>query len=152
MEGSELEAVLQVWPHQRWIERKYHLPWPADSIPPASAQDIISLLPYMGKGLAFVQLGVLQGLQVLSSWLAPSLYWCLGLLLSRYGALDFSFLNIVLFLSAYFFSLSRSLWMAPQPSGMSVTPPSLMSPANFLRVHSAPPFRCYMTLFCLQLL
>lgn len=36
-------------------------------------------------------------------------------------------------------SLSRSLWMAAQPSDVSTAPPSLLSAAKFLRVHCAPP-------------
>ena len=39
-------------------------------------------------------------------------------------------------LSAQLSSLSRSRWMAAQPAGVSTTPPSLVSSANLLRVHS----------------
>ena len=79
--------------------------------------------------------------KLLSSWVVPSLYWCLGLFLSSCKALHFSLLNCVSFLLARFSSLSWSLWMASWPSGISSTLPSLVSPANLLRVHSAPSSR-----------
>jgi len=43
-------------------------------------------------------------------------------------------LNLIRFLSAQLSSLSRSRWMAAQPSGVSTTPPSFVSSANLLRV------------------
>jgi len=45
-------------------------------------------------------------------------------------------LNLIRFLSAQLSSLPRSRWMAAQPAGVSTTPPSFVSPANLLRVHS----------------
>lgn len=40
--------------------------------------------------------------------------------------------------------LSRSLWMAAQPSGVSTALPSLVSATKFLRVPSAPPSGSFM--------
>ena len=48
-----------------------------------------------------------------SRW-APSLYWCMGLFLSRYRTLHLSMLNFIRFLSTQLSSLSRSHWMAAQ--------------------------------------
>ena len=42
----------------------------------------------------------------LSTWVTPSLYWCMGLFLPRCSTLTFSLLNFTRFLSAYFSSLS----------------------------------------------
>ncbi|KAK4810657.1 hypothetical protein QYF61_007394 [Mycteria americana] len=43
--------------------------------------------------------------------------------------------NLMRFIQAHFSSLSRSLWMTSRTSGMSTAPLSLVSSANFLRVH-----------------
>ncbi|KAK4828728.1 hypothetical protein QYF61_000719 [Mycteria americana] len=43
-----------------------------------------------------------------------------------------------------FSSISRPLWMAAQPSGISATPPSFVSSVNLLKVHSAPTSRSLM--------
>jgi len=45
------------------------------------------------------------------------------------------------FLPAHFSTLLRSLWMAAQPAGASVTLASFESSAHFLRVYSAPSSR-----------
>jgi len=58
------------------------------------------------------------------------------LFLPRGRTLPLPLLNLIRFLSAQFSSLSRSRWMAAQPAGVSTTPPSLVSSANWLRVHS----------------
>jgi len=50
--------------------------------------------------------------ELLLNWSAPSMYWCVGLLLPRCRTLHFPLLKCMKFLSAYFFSLPRSLWMA----------------------------------------
>lgn len=52
---------------------------------------------------------------LLSSRPAPSLYWCLGLLLPTYSTLHFPLLNIIKFLSAQLSNQSRSCWLAVQP-------------------------------------
>lgn len=54
---------------------------------------------------------------------------------------DFSLLDFMRFLTVYFLSLLRFIWMAARPSGVSATPSSLVSGANTLRVHSAPASR-----------
>lgn len=48
------------------------------------------------------------------------------------------------FLTTQLSSLSRSLWMAAQPSGISAPPPSFVSSPIFLRVHSIPSSRSLM--------
>jgi len=68
--------------------------------------------------------------------LSPSLSWCLGLFLPRGRTLPLPLVNLIRFLSAQLSSLSRSRWMAAQPAGVSTTPPSLVSSANWLRVTS----------------
>lgn len=60
--------------------------------------------------------------ELLSSWVAPSLSWCLGLLLSWCRTLHFHLWNIMRFLSAHFSSLSLSLWMAGQLTCTSASP------------------------------
>jgi len=47
-------------------------------------------------------------------------------------------LNVIPFTSAQRSNLSRSLWGASLPSGRSTLPPSLVSSANLLKVHSIP--------------
>ena len=74
--------------------------------------------------------------ELLSSRSTPSLYWCMGLFLPRCRTLYLPLLNFIRFLCAQLSSLSRSRWMAAQPSGVSTTPPSFVSSANLLRVHS----------------
>jgi len=67
---------------------------------------------------------------------ARSLYWCIGLFLMRCRTLHLPLLSLIRFLSAQHPSLSRSRWIAAQPSHVSTTPPSSVSSANLLRVHS----------------
>jgi len=57
--------------------------------------------------------------------------------------LHFPLLNMR-FQSAHVYSLSRCLWMAAQPSGISATPPCCVSSANFLWIHSDPSSRSLM--------
>jgi len=64
---------------------------------------------------------------LLSSWAAPSIYWCMGLSLPRCRTLHFPLLNCMRFLSAHFSSLLRSLWLAAKLSGVSATPHSFIS-------------------------
>ncbi|KAK4825450.1 hypothetical protein QYF61_027605 [Mycteria americana] len=65
---------------------------------------------------------------------------CIGACTSSLGAglLHFPLLNFMRFLSAHFSSLSRSLWMAVRPSGVSDTPPSFVSSANLLEGTLSP--------------
>ena len=57
--------------------------------------------------------------ELLSSRSAPSLYWCMGLFLPRCRTLHLLLLNFIRFVSAQLSGLSRSRWMAAQPSGVS---------------------------------
>ena len=78
---------------------------------------------------------------LLSSRSFLSLYWCMELFLCRCSTLNLTLLNSMRFLSAQLSHLSRTCWMAAQPSGVSTTPPSLVSSVNLLRVHSVCSFR-----------
>ena len=80
----------------------------------------------------------------LSSWSAPSLYWCLVLFLYRCRTLHFPLLNFMRFPSVHLSSLSRFLRMAAWPSGISGTPHSFVSSADLLKVHSVPSSRSSM--------
>lgn len=57
-----------------------------------------------------------------------------GLFLPRGRTLHAPWLSLRRFLMAHSSSLSRSLWMDTRPSGFSATPPSLLLPAQLLRV------------------
>ncbi|XP_068788224.1 uncharacterized protein [Struthio camelus] len=83
-------------------------------------------------------------MELLSSRSTPSLYWCMGLFLPRCRTLHLPLLNFRRVLSAQLSSLSRSLGMAAQSSGVSAPPPSSVSAANLLRVHSVPSSRSLM--------
>ncbi|XP_066851872.1 lethal(3)malignant brain tumor-like protein 2 isoform X4 [Anser cygnoides] len=72
---------------------------------------------------------------LLSTRSASGVCWCLGLFLPRGRTLHFPVLNFTGFSSAHFSSLSRSLWMAAQPPGVSAAPPSFVSSGNLLRAH-----------------
>ena len=82
--------------------------------------------------------------EMLSSRSTPSLYWCMGLFLPTCRTLHLPLLNLIRFQSAELSSLSRSRWTTAQPSGVSTTPPSLVSSANLLRVHSSSSSRSLM--------
>jgi len=57
--------------------------------------------------------------ELLSNRSTPSLYRCMGLFVPRCRTLHLPLLNFIRFLSAQLSSLSRSRWMAAQPSGIS---------------------------------
>lgn len=59
--------------------------------------------------------------KTISNCVAPKMSWCLWLFLPMCKALHFPPLNFMRFLSAYFSSLRKSLWMAAQPSGVLPT-------------------------------
>ena len=120
---------------------KENLLWPAGHTLLDAPQDATGLLGSQGTLLAHGQPVVHQDTQVPLRRAAlqqgrPSLYWCLGLFLPRGRTLHLPLLNLIRFLSAHLSSLSRSRWMAAQPASVSTTPPSLVSSANWLRVHS----------------
>lgn len=74
---------------------------------------------------------------LLSSSMAPSVYWCMGLF-PRCRTLHF-LLNVPKFLSAHLSSLPRPLWVAASPVVYLPPPhPRFLSSAKLLRVHSAP--------------
>lgn len=73
--------------------------------------------------------------KLLCTWVAINIHWWIELFLPR---CRMPLLNFVRFLAAHFSRLSKSLWMAMPPSIISSTPPSSMSPAYLLRVHSVP--------------
>lgn len=135
-----VSLVLQVCPHQCWGEGT--LPQPAGNTLPNAAQDAIDFCCSKGTLLVHVQVSTRISrsfsAKLLPSQSAPTLYWCLRLLLLTCGE-DFSFSSVELheFLPAHFSSLLRSPWTAAQPSGISATPPWSVSSANFLKVHSA---------------
>lgn len=84
--SPELRAVLQVWPHQCFVERKDHLCWPAGSIfisffISVAAQNTVSLLSHKGTLLTHIQIGVhlsprSLSAKLLSRWMTPK--WALG--------------------------------------------------------------------------
>jgi len=69
---------------------------------------------------------------------SPSLYCYQRLLQPRCRTLLLALLNLMRFTRAHLSSLSRSLWMASLPSGVSTAPLNLVSSAIWLRVHSIP--------------
>ena len=60
LKSSELDTVLQMWPHQSWVKWKDHHSWPAGNTLPNGAQGTISLLYSKGRLLAHVQFCVHQ--------------------------------------------------------------------------------------------
>ena len=83
--------------------------------------------------LAFSRIPRSFSVKLLSSWSAPSRYWCLGLFLPMCRMLHFPLLNCMRFQSAHFSSLLRSLWMAAQPSGVLGNPPIFVSSVYIVR-------------------
>lgn len=75
---------------------------------------------------------------LISIWVAPSMYWCRGLFVPRCRTSHFSLLNCMRLLLAHFPSKWRTLWKAARPPGGSATLLTFLSPANTLRMHSAP--------------
>lgn len=80
---------------------------------------------------------------LLSSWVAPSMSWCLGLFSPRCRTLYF-LLNFTIFLSAHLSSLSRSLWMSVLPFVESAISLRFVHSTNLLRLHSTLPSRSLM--------
>lgn len=74
----------------------------------------------------------------LFSRVSACIYWCLGLLPPGCRTFHFPLLNFMMFPSAHFSSLPRSLWMATEPSGVSATLPicviSKLAEGTLLRV------------------
>jgi len=76
--------------------------------------------------------------KLFSSWVAPSVYCCMGLFLPRCRTLHFPWLSLRRFPSAHFSSLLTSLWVAAQHSGISEASPSFVSSASLLIVQCVP--------------
>lgn len=133
----------QTWPCQCWAGRKDPFPWPDGSVLPNAA---INLLFRKGTLLAYVQPGVQQNHQILFCQAVFRLasFWNIlvhGIVPSQMenSALHLGELHEVPIISIsiishfhHFSSLFRCLW-----NGNMATPPSLVSAANSLRVHSA---------------
>lgn len=120
---------------------KDHPPQPAGDAPTNTTQNTISLLCQQSTLLAHGQLFVHQDPQVLlykasSQPFGPSLYWCMGLFLTKHMTLQFPLLNFMRFFLAHSSSLSRLLRTAAKPSGATATLFNFLLLANFLRVHS----------------
>ena len=97
-----------------------------------SLSNTIDLLGHKGTLLSHSHSVFYQDTQILSSRSTSHLYWCLQLFLLRCRTLHLPLLNAV----STHLSFSGSYWMAAQPSGVSSIPPSFISSANLLRVHS----------------
>jgi len=69
---------------------------------------------------------------------SPSLYWYKMLTQLRCNTMHLDLLNLMRFSWALCSRLSKSLWIASHPSGVSIVPHSLVSSADLLRVHSTP--------------
>ena len=68
--------------------------------------------------------------QLVSSWLASSMYCCLGLFLHRWKIWHFSLMNFMTFLLAHSSSLLRSLWMSTWLSCACKFAEGVLSPIN----------------------
>ena len=137
--SPELDTLLQVWSLQFWVEGKGHLSWPASDAFPTVVWYTFSLLFHQIPLLAHGKFGVHQVAQILycHGVFQPGVLsksWCLGFLLPRCTTPHFILLNFMRFLLAHFYSLFRSLCMAAQLSGVSVTSSSLCH-QQFCSVH-----------------
>jgi len=140
LRAPELDAGLQTVSHQIGLNGQNHLPRPAGHAVFDAAQDTAGLLVCECTLSAEVQLFIHQYPQVLlRAALNPFIRQPVSIVgiaptVVQYPAL--ALLNLMRFTWAHFSSLSRSLWMAFHPSGVSTAPFSLVSSANLLRVHS----------------
>lgn len=143
--ATKLPATLPVrdrFPRTLPALRGWHYPWPAGNPLPKAAQETIGLLCHEGTCLAHGQPGVQQDPQVLLCKAAfqpvgpqPVLVHE-GFFSSLYRILHFQLLNFIRLLLTCFSILSRSLWTAAQPSGVSTAPPNFIPFSNLLREHS----------------
>lgn len=166
---SSMPMFLLFWEAQSWVRSS--TPYVASSVlrrgersPPltywqhfASCTAItICLLCFKGKVQAHVQLRVQQDSSFFSgymlfSMMALRLYCCIGLFLPRCRYLHF-LLNFIRFLSTYFCSLFKLLWMAVQLFAISTaTLPCFVSSTNLLRVLSVPSFKSLMKILDMHL-
>ncbi|KAK4824005.1 hypothetical protein QYF61_009219 [Mycteria americana] len=124
LRSPELDAVLQVGSHQSRVEGQNPLPQPAGHAAFDAAQDTVGLVGCERTLLAHVQLFIHQYPQVLLHRAAlnpfiPQPVWIPGAALTQ---VHLAFLKLMRFTQAHFSSLSRSLWMASHPSGVSNAP------------------------------
>jgi len=118
LERPQQDSELQMSPHQCWAEGKDHLPWPAGNALLNAAQDAIChservhcwLLVNLSTSTPtlFLQICFPAGWSLLctGAWVHFSL---------KCWRASYFPLNFMWFLSARFFCLSSSLWMAAQP-------------------------------------
>jgi len=139
--SPELHTILQLWPHQDWVEGKEDLPQPAGNALCDVPLDPIGLLDHKGTLLAHGQPAVHQDSQVLcrAAFHLVSLQPVPvhGFFLPVYRILLLPVLNFMMIFSPQLSILFRSLWMAVQSCGVSASLPNLVS-ANLLRVCSLP--------------
>lgn len=117
---SRLDPVLEMWLQQCWAEGKNHSPCP-DGI---MSQGIIRRLDFFSAVAHYWLMSNLVptratwpfSSKLLSSWVTPSMCWCLGLFLPTHSSLHFPLLSFLRILSAQFSILLRFLWMTAQPS------------------------------------
>ena len=137
-----------MWPHRGRVEEQDHLPWPAGHALFNASQDTIVFLGHKGTLLGsqpscHPPAGPL-GPSLQNSSAAGHLLTCTracSSLSSGTGLYNLLLLNRIRFFPIQLSSLYRSYWIAAQPAGMSATPPSIVSWANFLRVDSIPSSR-----------
>jgi len=118
--GPKLNTVLMVLPHQSWVQKDDHLPAPAGNAISYTSQDAIGLLGHLGTlWLMFSRVSVNTPRAVFSaqssSYSAPSLWHCLGLLLPKWRTQQLVLLNFIPLASTQLSSLSRSLCSASYP-------------------------------------
>lgn len=125
---------------------KDYFSWHASNGLPNASRDAVGLLRYEGLLLVNGHFLVHKDPKVLLSraalqLLRPQHVLMPGVILTQYKTLHLPLLNFMRFLSAQFSSLSRSLWAAAQPTGVTATPPGFVSSVNLLKHHSAPSSR-----------
>lgn len=123
------------------VERKDRFPWPAGDASRNAAQEAVVLL-LASCWLVFNSSTGLPELFV-SSWLAPSLFWCMLLFFPRCRTLSFPLLNSTRFFLSFLHPAELTL-DGPQPSSVWAMPPSFVSSANLLRFQSVSLFRLLM--------
>jgi len=128
--------------HQCWAEGKDHLPRPAGSNTPNAAQDAVKFsLPW--RHIAGSVCRDTHTLLRRAAFQLVSPQHVLGVIPPQRQSSALPPLNFTRSLAAQFSSLSRSLWMAAHPPGVSATPLSFALSSNLLRVHSVPASRSF---------
>jgi len=120
LRSPELDTIFQMQSHQGSVKREENQSRPTNHTSSNTPQDATGLLGQKGTVLAHDYPAVHQDPQVPFPYALP---------------LHLPLLYFIKFLPAQLFSLSRSHWMAVQPSGVSATPPSFVSSANLLTVY-----------------